>query len=364
MRVFIINGAPRKGGYTEELVDLMQNGVEKGGAVPDRIDLADLHIEHCRGCYTCWHPRTAGCCVIRDDMSKLLERYLDADIAVFATPLYFYSFSGLMKTFIDRLLPLLSHELEPGDTANMVHHTVRYPDRGPQKSVLMAVAGYRNQQIIDGVKSTFSLLARALGTAWAGTLFRPESFFLDFAVGKEKTLRKVRKAVETAGHELVTLGRIKPETEAMVSLPLAKDIEIYHRQTRSFWDVAMSGSYHVSSRKQVQSAVLEELSVVMPAVGDCFDKTVAGDLNAVFNFAIEGVSNGTWCFEIAQGECRVREGRHSNPDVTIETDHKTWIDIVKSKLDPRLAMTRKQLRIDGNTLLFARFNRLFPHSSS
>lgn len=64
--------------------------------------MQDLKIGACRACYGC---RGTGSCVQKDDMADVLEKMISADVIVLATPVYFYSMDGQMKTLIDRTLP-------------------------------------------------------------------------------------------------------------------------------------------------------------------------------------------------------------------------------------------------------------------
>lgn len=58
-----------------------------------------------QGCLACQKTQK---CVINDDAREIAEKALNADILVFATPIYYYSVSGQLKTLIDRLNPLYS----------------------------------------------------------------------------------------------------------------------------------------------------------------------------------------------------------------------------------------------------------------
>lgn len=62
-------------------------------------------INYCKGCLG---RVSSGECVIHDDMSGILEDMVDADVIVFASPIYFNTISGQMKTMIDRLTPKVS----------------------------------------------------------------------------------------------------------------------------------------------------------------------------------------------------------------------------------------------------------------
>lgn len=67
----------------------------------EKVNLRELKIGYCKACYGC---RGTGACVQKDDMESLLEKMVAADVLVLATPVYFYSMDGQMKTMIDRTL--------------------------------------------------------------------------------------------------------------------------------------------------------------------------------------------------------------------------------------------------------------------
>ena len=67
------------------------------------ISLKDINLKFCLGCLLC---QKTGKCVINDDVKQYLEKISNADILVFATPIYYYCMSGQLKTFLDRLNPL------------------------------------------------------------------------------------------------------------------------------------------------------------------------------------------------------------------------------------------------------------------
>ena len=101
-KVLIVEGSPRKGGNSDALCREFERGAVEAGHEVEKIYLRDLAIGNCRACDAC---RKTGACVQKDDGDGLLGRMLDADAIVLATPVYFYSMSGWMKTAIDRMLP-------------------------------------------------------------------------------------------------------------------------------------------------------------------------------------------------------------------------------------------------------------------
>ena len=100
--VLIISASPRKHGNSDLLCDRFMQGVKDGGNAAEKIFLADKNIGYCCGCGAC---NTTHKCVQKDDMAEILDKMVEADAIVLATPVYFYSMDGQMKTFIDRTVP-------------------------------------------------------------------------------------------------------------------------------------------------------------------------------------------------------------------------------------------------------------------
>ena len=100
--VLIISASPRKNGNSDILCDRFAEGVKAGGNAAEKIFLAEKNIGYCCGCGVC---NTTHRCVQKDDMEEILDKMIHADVIVLATPVYFYSVDGQMKTFIDRTVP-------------------------------------------------------------------------------------------------------------------------------------------------------------------------------------------------------------------------------------------------------------------
>lgn len=100
-KVLIISSSPRAGGNSETLCGRLLAGCQEAGHEVQLIRLRDLHYGFCRACYAC---RKLGACVIQDDLLAVMDAMAQADVIVLATPVYFYSMSGQLKTLIDRCL--------------------------------------------------------------------------------------------------------------------------------------------------------------------------------------------------------------------------------------------------------------------
>jgi multimeric flavodoxin WrbA len=105
--ILVISSTLRKGGNSGILANEFAKGATQAGNNVDVITLVDKSIQFCKGCLDC---QKTNQCVINDDMTSILPKVKNADVIVFATPVYYYGMSGQLKTVLDRLNPLFSDE--------------------------------------------------------------------------------------------------------------------------------------------------------------------------------------------------------------------------------------------------------------
>lgn len=99
-KVLILSGSPRKGGNSDLLCDEFMRGALESGNEVEKIRVAEKKIGYCRACYYC--SNNNGVCSIKDDMSDILQKMIDAEVIVLASPVYFYSIDAQLKALIDR----------------------------------------------------------------------------------------------------------------------------------------------------------------------------------------------------------------------------------------------------------------------
>jgi len=98
-KILILSASPRKGGNSDLLCDQFLQGAHEAGHEVEKIFLKNKTIHYCTGCGVCFGGKP---CSQKDDMTQILERMIHADVIVMATPVYFYTMNGQMKTLIDR----------------------------------------------------------------------------------------------------------------------------------------------------------------------------------------------------------------------------------------------------------------------
>lgn len=99
-KILILSGSPRKGGNSDLLCDEFMKGATEAGNIVEKINVAQKNIAPCKGCYYC--KKSGGKCVTHDDMADILQKMIDADVIVLASPVYFYSVCAQLKAVIDR----------------------------------------------------------------------------------------------------------------------------------------------------------------------------------------------------------------------------------------------------------------------
>ena len=218
VRVLALNGSPRAGaGATSKLLKPLLSGMREAGAQTELVNVRDLGLEPCIGCYACW-VQTPGECIHVDGMTRGLASWSMADLVVIGTPVYHGSMTGLMKTFLDRLLPryepwlVASPHVEGGSV-----HPARCAE--PGRMVLVSPCGFPGFHNFDALVHTFRHIARMHGMEMAGEILRPfaeplrlralQGLFEDFF-----------ETVRQAGREIIDSGAISEAAQS----ELAKDL--------------------------------------------------------------------------------------------------------------------------------------------
>lgn len=116
MRVIAVNGSPRKTHNTASLLQKALDGAKYVGADTEMIHLADLQFKGCISCFACKRKgvNTGGHCIIKDDLTGVLDKILQCDVLLLGSPIYLGNITGEMQCLIERLLfPSISYEESP-----------------------------------------------------------------------------------------------------------------------------------------------------------------------------------------------------------------------------------------------------------
>jgi hypothetical protein len=119
-KIIAFNGSPRKTGNTQALLSSFLEGTLINSPDVKVYNTHEIQLEYCRGCLRC---NILGKCSINgDDWGKLSEEIIDADILVFASPVYFHHVTASMKKLIDRFRSFIHVQI----TETGLIHTPRH----------------------------------------------------------------------------------------------------------------------------------------------------------------------------------------------------------------------------------------------
>lgn len=102
MKILVLNGSPRVKGNTAGFVAAFKEGAESSGHEVTVFPVAKMKISGCCGCNTCHSEKNSGKCCHDDDMQEIYPYIDSADLIVFASPVYYWSFTGQMQSAISR----------------------------------------------------------------------------------------------------------------------------------------------------------------------------------------------------------------------------------------------------------------------
>ncbi|MBW8001819.1 MAG: flavodoxin family protein [Planctomycetes bacterium] len=235
MKITAFNGSPwGQQGHTHIITQNFLAGASGEGAKAQIIQLIEKKIKPCKNCGACFY-KTPGKCAIKDDMETLIKKFMASDVVLFASPVYLENVTSLMKTFIERLMPILEPHYEMDENGEYRHRKrfEIYPEIMVISSCAMPEQG--NFQVLE---LFFRRLARALHTKLVGEIYRSYAGLLLLCrevVQFRPLVKQYTNLLHLAGSQFAQTGRISPEMQVKLHQPLI-DPDQYIEYANSMWD--------------------------------------------------------------------------------------------------------------------------------
>jgi len=125
MKTIVLHGSPRKNKNSDTLAEHFLKGLSEDALrVEKHFYTNEMSIRPCQGCLGCANADDRRC-VIKDDMQEIYSAFIEADVIVFATPMYWGYITAQLKAVIDRMEALVMWDHFKGKTF-VVLITYRY----------------------------------------------------------------------------------------------------------------------------------------------------------------------------------------------------------------------------------------------
>ena len=106
-KVLVISSSPRIGGNSDTMCDEFVKGALDAENEVFKYNLEEISFSSCKACYKCKTPEMK--CFQEDGLGEVLDKMMEADVIVYATPIYYFSMCGTLKMFFDRCYPIFNH---------------------------------------------------------------------------------------------------------------------------------------------------------------------------------------------------------------------------------------------------------------
>lgn len=231
-KVLAISGSPRgDAGYTHAFLTAVLDGMQRQGVEIETIPLKSKNIRACTGCWSCW-LRTEGECVFNDDMREVVLKLEQADVIVYAFPIYIDGVPGIVKNVLDRQTQMLYPYMIPGISKT------RHPRRTlrEQYCVVLSTSGFPEIETFTPMIHHFDAIAHNHHVPVLAYLLAPQGNNLfENPLYYPQLIEKV-EALKQAGEHIIMKGKVdKKILRAISATTPRKKMRQWQTYASQFW---------------------------------------------------------------------------------------------------------------------------------
>jgi multimeric flavodoxin WrbA len=379
--IVAVNGSPHAGaGNTSMMIEMLRDPLAQEGFQLDSVNLAECEIDYCYGCGFCLEK---GKCWIDDDHRSIAKKLLAADGIVMASPVYVFSVTAQMKTFLDRSLayghkprsswkPGLAVSVSAGlgetAVASYLADILRIYGAFPVGTLTAISVGPGEFIGIESVTARAQHLAQDLARAIKEKRRYPATEkdlrFYQFMGNlvknhKDTVMKHDYKHWQNHGlfdsfEKYTQQTTHKPPYNPQARDAWIKELIAQHKKKKK--GKTINDTAKPAGRGPQVAKSCAELLQMMP-LG--FNQTESNGLEAIYQFEISGKENFTAHLKISEGTCTYHEGPAENPGVIIKTPADIWLAISKGELDGQQAFMSGKYKVEGDLSLLLRLKSLF-----
>jgi multimeric flavodoxin WrbA len=165
MRIVALQGSPRVEGNTQAVLDMVLEGARQAGAQTETVKLIELEdFRGCMECFGCQGATDEPDCQIDDDMQGVFDKLMQADVIVWATPVFCWSPAWPLKMAMDRSFCMFKFQ-EDGEIRSLLEG---------RRMAAVLTAGGAESDGADLVQEICRRLVEFSRCKWEGTFVAAE----------------------------------------------------------------------------------------------------------------------------------------------------------------------------------------------
>lgn len=353
MKILLINGSPK--GKRSNSLKLAYSFIEgfKNGCTDDEesisideLHVASMNIAACKGCFACWQ-KTPGICCIKDDMQKVIEKLIDADLILWSFPLYYFNVPGILKNLIDRQLPMsLPFMSSKQNGYGSGSHDSRY-DMGGKRHVLISTCGFYSA--VGNYDSVLRMFDHFLGKGNYTTIFCGQGEL--FRV-KELSARtdEYLSTVKCAGSEYAMTGTISEETDAILHT-LLYSRDVFEKMADASWGISKT-----TGKKEPDDLVFTRQMAAL------YNKDAYDGKDRVLEIHFTDLDH-TYQIQLSKTGSEVFTDGRLSPTTRIDTPFTVWSAISRGEIGGAEALGKQMYTVSGDFSLMIDWDKIFGSAS-
>jgi hypothetical protein len=276
---------------------------------------------------------------------ELFPKWLESDLAVYATPLYDFAMTATMKAFIERTVPALEPFFEIRE--GRMFHPLR--QKVPAIAIL-SVSGMPDEGHFGPLSAHMNYFSAPPGRKLAAEIYRPAAELMTFPFFKVKA-DSVLEATAQAGRELAQSMKISSETMARITQPLM-DANFFPGMVNAIWKTCVAQGVTLEEfREKGMVPAPDSLDSFLLLFPMGINAGAVGGRKVVLQFKFSGEVDGSCYFTIQKGTVGAKSGMSTGPDLTIEAPFNVWVDIMTGKADGRKLLMEQKYKATGDISL-------------
>lgn len=353
MKILLINGSPK--GKRSNSLKLTYSFIEgfKNGCTDDEesisideLHVASMNIAACKGCFACWQ-KTPGICCIKDDMQKVIEKLIDADLILWSFPLYYFNVPGILKNLIDRQLPMsLPFMSSKQNGYGSGSHDSRYDMEG-KRHVLISTCGFYSA--VGNYDSVLRMFDHFLGKGNYTTIFCGQGEL--FRV-KELSARtdEYLSTVKCAGSEYAMTGTISEETDAILHT-LLYSRDVFEKMADASWGISKT----TGEKEPDDLAFTRQMAAL-------YNKDAYDGKDRVLEIHFTDLDH-TYQIQLSKTGSEVFTDGRLSPTTRIDTPFTIWSAISRGEIGGAEALGKQMYTVSGDFSLMIDWDKIFGSAS-